>query len=308
METETPDQPEDTEVEPEVSAADAVEADGAVEAEEAGPATAEEAGAAVNAVAPGRLAIGVDIGGSGVKAAAVNLDTGQLVSTRHRVPTPQPSAPAAVIDAIAKMVRAIAKETGAGPGVAVGIGYPGVVIDGVTKSAANVDQGWLDFDADTAFERVLKRPVHLVNDADAAGVAEMRFGAGVGRMGTVFTVTLGTGFGSALFSNGRLVPNLELGHMEIRGRDAERRSSAAARVKRSLSWKAWAMDLDEHLLAIEKLFSPKLFIIGGGVSKRSENFIPRLTVRAEVVPARLLNSAGIVGAAMAADEREHQPG
>ena len=315
METETPDQPDDTEAAPEVLAEAAVAAepdaedpDEAEGAEDAGPATAEEAVAAAIAVAPGRLAIGVDIGGSGIKAAAVNLDTGQLVSTRHRVPTPQPSAPAAVIDAIAKIVRSIAKEIAAGPEVAVGIGYPGVVIDGATKTAANMDHGWLDFDADAAFERVLKRPVHLVNDADAAGVAEMRFGAGVGRMGTVFTVTLGTGFGSALFYNGQLIPNLELGHMEIRGRDAERRSSAAARVKRSLSWKAWAMDLDEHMLAIEKLFSPKLFIIGGGVSKRSENFIPRLTVRAEVVPAKLLNSAGIVGAAMASDEREHQPG
>ncbi len=256
-------------------------------------------------VAPGRLAIGVDTGGSGIKAAAVDLDTGALVSTRHRVPTPQPSAPTAVIDVIAKLIRSIAKEVGAGPDVAVGIGFPAVVIDGITKSAANVDHGWLDFDADAAFERVLKRPVHLVNDADAAGVAEMRYGAGVGRMGTVFTITLGTGFGSALFYNGRLIPNLELGHMEIRGRDAERRSAASARIKRSLSWKAWAMDLDEHLLAIEKLFSPKLFIVSGGVSKRSENFIPRLTVRAEVVPATLLNSAGIVGAAMAADEREH---
>ncbi len=264
-----------------------------------------EVAATAVSVAPGRLAIGVDIGGSGIKAAAVDLDTGALVSTRHRVPTPQPSAPTAVIDVIAKLVRSIAKEVGAGPDVAVGIGFPAVVIDGTTKSAANVDHGWLDFDADTAFERVLKRPVHLVNDADAAGVAEMRFGAGVGRMGTVFTITLGTGFGSALFYNGRLIPNLELGHMEIRGRDAERRSAASARIKRSLSWKAWAMDLDEHLLAIEKLFSPKLFIVSGGVSKRSENFIPRLTVRAEVVPATLLNSAGIVGAAMAADEREH---
>jgi polyphosphate glucokinase len=306
METASPDQPDDTEVVPEVPDEDAVKVEPAVE-EVPAPATIEQAEAAAVAVAPGRLAIGVDIGGSGVKVAAVDLDTGRLVSTRHRIVTPQPSAPVAVIDAIARMVRAIAKEVSAGPDVAVGIGYPGVIIDGVTKTAANMDQGWLDFDADSAFERVLKRPVHLINDADAAGVAEMRFGAGVGRMGTVFTITLGTGFGSALFYNGQLVPNLELGHMEIRGRDAERRSSAAARVKRGLSWKAWAMDLDEHLLVIEKLFSPKLFILGGGVSKRSENFIPRLTVRAEVVPAQLLNSAGIVGAAMASDEQEHQP-
>jgi len=163
-------------------------------------------------------------------------------------------------------------------------------------------------DTDTALERVLRRPVHLVNDADAAGVAEMRFGAGVGQQGTVFLITLGTGTGSALFYDGMLVPNLELGHMEIRGRDAERRSAAAARLKRGISWKAWAMDLDEHLLAIEKLFSPKLFIIGGGVSKRSERFIPRLTVRAAVVPAKLLNDAGIVGAAMAAAETERRKG
>ena len=251
-----------------------------------------------------RIAIGVDVGGSGIKAAAVDLDTGELLSPRHRVPTPQPSAPAAVIASIARMVKKISVEVELRPDVPVGVGFPAVVIDGVTKSAANVDPGWVDFDADGAMERVLGRPVHLVNDADAAGVAEMRFGAGVGQRGTVFLITLGTGTGSALFYNGMLVPNLELGHMEIRGRDAERRSAAAARIRRGLSWKAWAADLDEHLLAIEKLFSPRLFIIGGGVSKRSERFIPRLTVRAAVVPARLLNDAGIVGAAMAAAETE----
>jgi polyphosphate glucokinase len=252
-----------------------------------------------------RVAIGVDIGGSGIKAAAVDLDTGQLLSQRHRVPTPQPSAPAAVIASVARLVKRIGKEVELAPDTAVGVGFPGVITSGVTRTAANVDPGWLDFDADAAMERVLRRPVHLINDADAAGVAEMRFGAGVGRRGTVFLITLGTGTGSALFYNGMLVPNLELGHMEIRGRDAERRSAAAARIRRGISWKAWASDLDEHLLAIEKLFWPQLFIIGGGVSKRSERFIPRLTVRAEVIPAKLLNDAGIVGAAMAADEREH---
>jgi polyphosphate glucokinase len=251
-----------------------------------------------------RVAIGVDVGGSGIKAAAVDLETGELLSPRHRVPTPQPSAPAAVIASIARMIKKITAEVTLDPTVPVGVGFPAVVIDGVTKSAANVDPGWVDFDADSALQRVLGRPVHLVNDADAAGVAEMRYGAGVGQRGTVFLITLGTGTGSALFYDGMLVPNLELGHMEIRGRDAERRSAAAARMRRALSWKAWAMDLDEHLLAIEKLFSPKLFIIGGGVSKRSERFIPRLTVRAAVVPAKLLNDAGIVGAAIAAAEQE----
>ena len=251
-----------------------------------------------------RLAIGVDVGGSGIKAALVDLDTGDLISPRHRVPTPQPSAPAAVIASISRIVKKIEHEVIFGSDVPCGVGFPAIVIGGVTKSAANVDPGWVDFDADRAMERVLHRPVHMVNDADAAGVAEMRFGAGVGRMGTVFLITLGTGTGSALFSNGLLVPNLELGHMEIRGRDAEKRSAAAARVRRGLSWKAWAADLDEHLLAIEQLFSPQLFIIGGGVSKRADQFIPRLTVRAEVIPASLRNDAGIVGAAMAAAEAE----
>ena len=251
-----------------------------------------------------RVAIGVDVGGSGIKAAAVDLDTGELISPRHRVPTPQPSSPAAVIASIARMIKKITVEVSVGPTVPVGVGFPAVVIDGVTKSAANVDPGWLEFDADGAMERVLRRPVHLVNDADAAGVAEMRLGAGVGQHGTVFLITLGTGTGSALFYNGMLVPNLELGHMEIRGRDAERRSAAVARIRRGISWKAWATDLDEHLLAIEKLFSPRLFIIGGGVSKRADLFVPRLTVRAAVVPAKLRNDAGIVGAAMAAAEQE----
>ncbi len=253
---------------------------------------------------PRRLAVGVDVGGSGIKAAAVDLDTGELVGNRHRVPTPQPSAPHAVIASIRRMVVRIEKETGLDQAAPVGVGFPAVVVDGVTKSAANVDPAWIGFEADEAMARVIGRPVHVINDADAAGVAEMRYGAGVGQRGSVFLITLGTGTGSALFYNGTLIPNLELGHMEIRGRDAERRSAAAARVRRGLSWKAWAADLDEHLLAIEKLFSPRLFIIGGGVSKRSEKFLPRLTVKADVVPARLLNDAGIVGAAMAAAEAE----
>jgi polyphosphate glucokinase len=251
-----------------------------------------------------KVAIGVDVGGSGIKAAAVDLDTGELIGLRHRVPTPQPSTPAAVVASIARLVRKIVKEVMLPGSAPVGVGFPAVVIDGITKSAANVDPGWVEFDADGAMERVLHRPVHIVNDADAAGVAEMRFGVGVGERGTVFLITLGTGTGSALFHNGMLVPNLELGHMEIRGRDAERRSAAVARIRRGISWKAWAADLDEHLVAIEKLFSPRLFIVGGGVSKRADQFIPRLTVRARVVPAKLRNDAGIVGAAMAAAETE----
>jgi polyphosphate glucokinase len=256
---------------------------------------------------PGRrLAVGVDVGGSGVKGAAVDLDTGQLVGTRHRVPTPQPSTPEAVVATIQRLVSRVEREVGLSKDAAVGVGFPGVVLDGTVKTAANVDPGWTEYPADGALRKALRRPVTVVNDADAAGVAEMRFGAGRGELGSVFLITLGTGTGSALFWNGTLVPNLELGHMEIRGRDAERRSAAAARTRRGLSWKAWAIDLDEHLNAIEKLFWPRLFIIGGGVSKRADKFLPRLTTKARIVPAQLLNDAGIVGSAVLAAERQAQ--
>lgn len=252
------------------------------------------------------IAIGIDVGGSGIKGAAVDVATGALAGTRFRVPTPQPSTPQACIAVIARMVRRIVKELPAAADAPVGVGVPSVVLDGVTKSAANVDPGWLDFDADRAMERSLKRDVWMVNDADAAGAAEMRFGVGVGRKGTVIVLTLGTGVGSAIYVDGRLVPNTELGHMEIRGRDAERRSSAAARTRRGLSWKAWAEDLDEHLIAINKLFSPNLIILGGGVSKRFDQYAPRLTVPVEIVPAAMRNEAGIVGAALVAADREAQ--
>ena len=252
-----------------------------------------------------RLAIGVDIGGSGIKVGIVDVERGELVAPRLRVVTPDPSTPSAVLPAVVRTVARAAKHTGIVPASApVGIGVPCVVIDGVTKTAANIDAAWVDFDAGRAFESALKRPVLVLNDADAAGLAEMRFGAGAGEHGVVLVLTLGTGVGSGLFNDGVLVPNTELGHMEIRGRDAERRSAAAARIRRGLSWKAWAADLDEHLQAIDKLFSPNLIILGGGVSKQPDKFIPRLTVRTRVVPATLRNDAGIVGAAMAAAERQ----
>ena len=248
-----------------------------------------------------RVAIGVDVGGSGVKAAAVDVGTGTLIGERRRIATPQPSTPAAVVKVIARLVERLAKEAGA-PDAPVGVGVPSVVIDGVTRSAANIDQGWVDFDVRAAVAAAVRRSVVVLNDADAAGLAEMRFGAGVGKTGTVFVLTLGTGLGSGMFSDGRLVPNTELGHMEIRGRDAERRSAADARTRRGLSWKAWATDLDEHLHAIDRLFSPSLIILGGGVSKNADRFLKYLTLRPPVVPAALRNDAGIVGAAMAASE------
>jgi polyphosphate glucokinase len=250
------------------------------------------------------LAIGVDVGGSGIKVGVVDVSVGELVAPRLRVATPEPSTPARIVAAIARTVTRAAKAAGAVPSsVPVGVGIPCVVIDGVSKTAANIDAGWVEFDAARALETALKRSVIVLNDADAAGLAEMRFGAGIGEPGVVFVLTLGTGVGSGLFNDGLLVPNTELGHMEIRGRDAERRSAAAARIRRGLSWKAWANDLDEHLHAIDKLFWPNLIILGGGVSKQPEKFLPRLTVRPRVVPARLRNDAGIVGAAMAAIER-----
>jgi polyphosphate glucokinase len=251
-----------------------------------------------------KLAVGVDVGGSGIKAAVVDVATGALRSTRLRVATPQPSTPSVVVPAIVRIVKRALRDGGVDPkGVPVGVTMPSVVIDGVTKSAANIDQGWIDFDLEGHLRGPMAGPVVVLNDADAAGLAEMRFGAGAGEPGVVIVLTLGTGVGSGLFNDGILVPNTELGHMEIRGRDAERRSAAVARTRRGLSWKAWANDLDEHLHAIDKLFSPNLIILGGGVSKNADKFIPRLTVRPRVVPATLRNDAGIVGAAMAAAER-----
>ncbi len=252
-----------------------------------------------------RVAIGVDFGGSGIKAAGVDLATGAFVGERIRVVTPQPSTPGAVVQAIAKLVERVEKAArGAIPHDApVGVGIPSIVDDGVCQLASNIDPAWVGYDAEEGLLRTVGRPVSAVNDADAAGVAEMRIGAGAGRRGTVIVLTLGTGAGSAIFVDGTLVPNTELGQMEIRGRAAEKRSAANARIRRGLSWKAWAMDLDEHLHAIELLLSPNLVILGGGVSKNADKFVPRLTVRAQVIPARFRNDAGIIGAAMVAAER-----
>ncbi len=183
-----------------------------------------------------------------------------------------------------------------------GSACPGVTIDGVLKSAANIDSTWIDFPVVERMARLMSRPISIINDADAAGIAEMRFGVGRDQPGVVIFLTLGTGVGSGVFVDGTLVPNVEFGQMEIRGRTAERRSAAAARVKRGLSWKAWASDLDEHLDRIQQLMWPNLIILGGGVSKSADKYVPRLTVRCPVVPAELRNDAGIIGAAIVAAE------
>jgi polyphosphate glucokinase len=252
--------------------------------------------------AVGPLAIGIDVGGSGIKAAVVDVECGCLNSERLRVPTPMPSTPEAVIASIGRLVKRLVKSQGLGETTPVGIGLPGVTLEGTLKFAGNIDQAWIEFPVVERLTKLLKRPIFIINDADAAGVAEMRFGVGKGRPGKVIFLTLGTGVGSGVFNDGVLLPNTEFGQMEINGKPAERRSAAAARARRGLSWKAWAMDLDEHLEHIQRLMWPNLIILGGGVSKSGDKYIPRLTVNCEVVAAELRNDAGIIGAAMWAAE------
>ncbi|MER7764412.1 polyphosphate--glucose phosphotransferase [Streptomyces sp. NPDC097619] len=239
---------------------------------------------------------GVDIGGSGIKGAPVDLARGDLARERHKVLTPQPATPEGVAGCVAEVVRHFDWN---GP---VGVTFPGVVTGGITRSAANVDAGWVGTDAAVLLSaRLDGMPVTVLNDADAAGVAEMTYGAGRDRGGTVVLLTLGTGIGSALFTDGHLVPNSELGHLELRGHDAETRASVKAKEDHDLSWEHWARRLSRYLAHVEMLFSPELFIIGGGVSRKAEKFLPLIEgVRAEIVPALLQNNAGIVGAAMAA--------
>jgi polyphosphate glucokinase len=240
--------------------------------------------------------LGIDIGGTGVKAAPVDTETGQLMAERQKLATPHPATPAAVIPVVAELVKAFGWTGRAG------ITFPGVVIDGTIRTAANLDPKWIGTDGAQAFAKATGISVTVLNDADAAGVAEMKFGAGRGQHGTVLMLTLGTGIGSALFIDGILVPNTEFGHIQIRGKDAEKRASEQARETKDLSWGDWAGRVDEYLEHMEALLSPGLIILGGGISKKSDKFLPRLTgLSARVVPATLLNDAGIVGAAMAAD-------
>lgn len=240
----------------------------------------------------------MDIGGSGIKGAPVDLDRGDLAQERHKVLTPHPATPEDVAGCVAEVVGHFDWR---GP---VGLTFPGVVTDGLTRTAANVDKGWIDLDARALLGDKLGLPVTVLNDADAAGIAEMTFGAGRGRKGTVIMLTLGTGIGSALFVDGTLVPNTELGHLELNGHEAEKHASTKAKEDGDLSWHHWAHRVQKYLAHVEMLFSPELFIIGGGVSRKADKFLPLIEhVRAEMVPAELQNNAGIVGAAMAAASR-----
>src|SRR5690242_20870437 len=240
-------------------------------------------------------ALGIDIGGSGIKAAPVDVTTGKFLADRQKIATPRPAVPGAVADVVKQLTTAF---SWSGP---IGITFPGVVTDGVTRTAANLDPAWIGTDAGALFRAATGNPVRVLNDADAAGVAEMTFGAGMGQKGTVLMLTFGTGIGSALFIDGQLVPNTEFGHIEIRGKDAEERASERARELHDLSWGKWAGHVDEYLGHVEALLWPSLFIIGGGISRKADKFIPLLSnVRAKIVPAVMQNNAGIVGAAMAA--------
>ena len=239
--------------------------------------------------------LGIDIGGSGIKAAPVDVTTGALSAPRVKVATPRPALPDPIAEAVKGLVTGF---SWTGP---AGIAFPGVVIGGVTYTAANLDPAWIGLDARALFAKATGLTVSLLNDADAAGIAEMKFGAAAGRDGTVLLLTFGTGIGSALFTDGVLVPNTEFGHIEIHGKDAEERASERARELHDLSWGKWAGRVDDYLTHVEALVSPSLFIIGGGISRKSDKFLPLLTgVRAKIVPAALHNDAGIVGAAMAA--------
>jgi polyphosphate glucokinase len=246
--------------------------------------------------------LGIDIGGSGVKGAPVDTVRGELLEERLRVPTPQPSDVSSVVEAVAEVA---AKFEGFDR---VGITFPGVVVDGVTRTAANVDKSWLEAPAAQLFSERLGKPVSVLNDADAAGVAEVAFGAGKDQPGLVVMLTFGTGIGSALFLDGTLIPNTELGHLELDGKDAEVRAADRAREQEDLSWEKWADRVQRYLRHVEMLLSPRLIIIGGGVSKKSDKFFPMIDIRTPMVPATLLNNAGIIGAAVTAEQAGGHPG
>jgi polyphosphate glucokinase len=243
---------------------------------------------------------GVDIGGSGIKGCLVDLEKGQLIGERLRIETPQPSLPDPVYDVVGRIVNHF------GWSGRVGVTFPGVMKNGVAHTAANVEKSWIDTDVDAGLDRLIPGTVETLNDADAAGIAEMRYGAGRDRAGVVLMLTFGTGIGSALFVDGHLVPNTEFGHIQVDGEDGERRASAAVKDREELTYPDWARRVDRYLDVLEAGLWPDLIIVGGGVSKKAHKWVPLLSTRTPVVPAQLQNDAGIVGAALAAHERpEH---
>jgi polyphosphate glucokinase len=238
--------------------------------------------------------LGIDIGGSGIKGAPVDISTGDLLEERYRIKTPKGAKPEPVAETVAKVANYFDWE---GP---IGIGFPAPIKARVAMMAANISKKWVGVNTDQLFSQATGCPCTTLNDADAAGLAEMEFGAGRGQPGTVIVLTLGTGIGSAIFHGGRLLPNTEFGHVEVDGYEAELRASDFARKREDLSWKKYAKRLDRYLKVMEKLFWPNLFIVGGGISKKHEKYLPLLTIDTPVVPAQMMNEAGIIGAALAA--------
>lgn len=244
--------------------------------------------------------LGIDVGGSGIKGAPVDTETGQLLAERVRIKTPENAEPQPVADVVNQVAQAFQWQ---GP---IGIGFPAPIKSGVAMMAANISEAWIGINAEQLFRETTGCACRVGNDADVAGLAELVFGAGKGRRGTVIMITLGTGIGTAIFHDGHLLPNTEFGHLEIKGEDAETRASDAAREREDLSWEKYAKRLNRYLLAMERLFWPDLFIVGGGISKKHEKFLPLLTLQTEVLPAQLKNDAGIIGAALFARSEEHR--
>jgi len=254
------------------------------------------------------LAIGIDFGGSGIKGAVVDVRSGKVVGNRLRFPTPQPSMPSDVVGVVEELVRRLVEpwDPSEGDAFPVGVGIPAAIRNGVTLTAANIDPGWIGYPAERDLGLAMGRTVAVGNDADVAGVAEIRFGAGRYQRGLVFVLTIGTGVGTALFIDGRIVPNTELGHLELKGRDAEELVAESARARLGLGWREWAAGFDFYLHELERLFWPDLFILGGGASKRADNYLQFLTVETPIALATFRNNAGIVGAALVAQERRAQ--
>ncbi len=242
------------------------------------------------------LGFGIDIGGSGIKGAFVNLETGEFATDRYRIPTPQPATPEAVADTVCELVEHFEVPAD----VPIGLDFPAPILHGVAPMIANLDPSWKDRDVRALFSERLGRPVYVVNDADAAGFAEVHYGAASGKDGLVMVLTLGTGIGSVLVMDGVLVPNTELGHLELDGRDAETHASSGVFERENLGWNEWASRLQRYFSHLEMLFSPDIFIVGGGISKKSKKFLPLIETRAPIVAAELQNTAGIVGSALLA--------
>lgn len=245
------------------------------------------------------VGFGIDIGGSGIKGAPVDLGKGELTADRMRIPTPQPSTPDAVAGTVTDLVSSFGDRSGTLP---IGVTFPAVIQHGVARTAANVDEAWIGTDVDALLTQRLGRSVVVLNDADAAGLAETRYGAARDVRGVVVVATLGTGIGTAVICDGVLVPNTELGHLEIDGHDAETKAAASARQRESLSWQTWAQRLQRYFGTVENLLWPDLFVVGGGVSRKSAKFLPLLELRTPIVPAALFNDGGIIGAALYAAE------